>query len=643
MSKEPNMEGWSKAQIRNYRGTLLYGTDTSHIHPISPKIQKKNINGGVWEKNLPPNRPAVLTEEQLKEWHDVKTATGDFADVSTTHGVLQIHTSTTWITKFFWFAVVVSVSSMTINGLVLIFQRYLKFPVKDSIMKEYKVMAFPSVTICGIYPLQSRENDNKTALTKMLIYELERRDILYKKAEKLLVAGNKTEFWESIKAYKKRLITNERYFETIQDPKLEYLYTNFKDMVIQCTYNGVTCSEDDFEEFEHAMYGKCFTFRTNKFEEEYIAKETGPSTGITIIMFTGTFDPLEDQDTQDYGFSTEHATASDGVRMNIHPPSSMPQPYNKGMDLAPGHFTSIGLTQTLRSTLIPPHGDCTYNRYNPGTNFSYTKDTCLMTCLQTNVKRECGCFTPRGPIPAGTNLSLPENVYCGKFEHFLVYYGEHNITSNAMNESIDADYTQRIFEELTPKLDCENRILQTFYRKYAEDCKCARPCDEIGYKQVINLSQWPHEKYYQGLDKRRFFELINGNPVSKKYFEEKLDTDKLDQYLADTTKFTEETNKDIYGHTMFTKYQLANKLIEKNFIKLNVYFQSLEVEIVSSSKAYQLDQVISDIGGVFGFYIGISIVSIFELGSLLMKIGKITMCARKPEEMKKRQKVVHLI
>ena len=62
-------------------------------------------------------------------------------------------------------------------------------------------------------------------------------------------------------------------------------------------------------------------------------------------------------------------------------------------------------------------------------------------------------------------------------------------------------------------------------------------------------------------------------------------------------------------------------LIRKNFVRLNIYLKDLIVEEIIQKRTYELENLFSDMGGTFGLWIGVSILSWFEIFEFGVKLA----------------------
>eukprot|EP00112_Aurelia_sp_Birch-Aquarium-sp1_P026295 Seg924.18 transcript_id=Seg924.18/GoldUCD/mRNA.D3Y31 product="Acid-sensing ion channel 4-A" protein_id=Seg924.18/GoldUCD/D3Y31 len=115
----------------------------------------------------------------------------------------------------------------------------------------------------------------------------------------------------------------------------------------------------------------------------------------------------------------------------------------------------------------------------------------------------------------------------------------------------------------------------------ARNCYCPQPCEEQKYKLTISTGVWPSNDNVPHL-----CSLVNHDRID------------LGQ-------------------------NCSKEVIKDNFLRLEVYFKDFNVEIIKQSPAYGDDQFISDLGGNIGLWIGASVYSLFELGSLGISLASL--------------------
>ncbi|XP_038078588.1 amiloride-sensitive sodium channel subunit alpha-like [Patiria miniata] len=122
----------------------------------------------------------------------------------------------------------------------------------------------------------------------------------------------------------------------------------------------------------------------------------------------------------------------------------------------------------------------------------------------------------------------------------------------------------------TTQEDCKNSV-EMKYLAGNLDCTCTPPCRELQYNFVTGQARWPNEKYKPFLQ------------------------DSIGNFSADL-----EQDRDRDGDPNF---------LEKNVLKLNVYYDRLEYTTIYQEKAYDEIALLSDMGGNVGLWLGLSVLT----------------------------------
>ena len=133
-------------------------------------------------------------------------------------------------------------------------------------------------------------------------------------------------------------------------------------------------------------------------------------------------------------------------------------------------------------------------------------------------------------------------------------------------------FNYRIFET-NEEIDC----VYYNFKTPNETSNCPLPCEELRYKPTVSTASWPSDN-----------DLVS-----------------LCITLKDFGVYTKTCSKEF---------------IKDNFIRLQVYFEDFTEETIKQIPAYGRSQVISDLGGSIGLWIGASIYSLFELGSTFISL-----------------------
>ena len=127
-----------------------------------------------------------------------------------------------------------------------------------------------------------------------------------------------------------------------------------------------------------------------------------------------------------------------------------------------------------------------------------------------------------------------------------------------------------------------------------EKCRCFPPCSEVFYDISYSLSKWPaggyegDAAYFDVFHVERFRERFLGTP---KY-------NIVSEYFTDKTR--EQGMKD--------------------FARLNVYIADSNVIITTETPDYLSTQLVSDIGGQLGLWVGISVITLAEVFQLVFSL-----------------------
>lgn len=334
----------------------------------------------------------------------------------------------------------------------------------------------------------------------------------------------------------------------------------FTDFVIKCRIYGETCKGEYFSKVVDSQYYNCYMF--NGFEvpknQTISLATTGPQNGLSLILYLES----DNGHTNEIGVYDQNSNVFNGAgaRVVIHPPRTFPSPLDSGFDVPPGFSTSVGINAKRRQLLGGDYEKCSNDKYTSETNHEYSRDECLKMCNQRLVIERCGCKTPYLPTsPSASNIS-----YCG-----YLHKQNFNVTIENMM--------------------CEAAVLHEFSNTDLYlTCYCLSPCSETSYNTFISQSYWPLEHFAYNF----IVTHIYNHPESTNL--------KAYQVFKDPA-----TINDIGG------------LVRKNFLRLNVYFESLNTDIRRQREAYDGAALFSDIGGTLGLWIGCSMLTVCEFLQLV--------------------------
>lgn len=93
--------------------------------------------------------------------------------------------------------------------------------------------------------------------------------------------------------------------------------------------------------------------------------------------------------------------------------------------------------------------------------------------------------------------------------------------------------------------------------------------------------------------------------------------------------FSNEPSKGDFNYLPVTKrfldsfYPKKHKPIDTNLVEVHIYLETNNIMTIEEQPNYGLLQLMNDLGGVIGLYLGLAVVSIFEICELLCILGYI--------------------
>ncbi|XP_053382877.1 degenerin unc-8-like [Mercenaria mercenaria] len=521
--------------------------------------------------DCPDAKAGKLAADRWRQ-RSAKQIYDDFCSETSFSALTRIHKASNWCKRILWVAACLTMLTWLIIQCVWLFQKYLSYPVEVKIEVEaVPNLMFPSVTICNLNPLKRSRMHRGPFENISDYFELDDRDILYDDfiSDQMREWEEENETYHDDEDYMKNYmkansfnkwdalendtdIAREFYSEIDDSHMASFAYSSAastmstdefqwyghqkRDLILSCTWQGMSCSPANFTYHRSQMYGNCYTINTfNNGNAALSTNYAGPLMGLVLELNI-------EQDEYIAALSPDA-----GVRITIHPRGTYPFPEDDGISVPPGFKTSIGIAKTELTRLPPPHGDCgssgldVTNLYVRDFGTSYSKQTCLKSCVQQQLLDICGCVT--------SYFYVPENVsVCSAY--------------GSGNDSTCTDDT------ICKQLDECNR-------------RCPTPCTETKYEFTSSMSKWPSEQYEDHLDAK----------ISKSM----------------STFMDEDDRADS----------------EDTLAKVEIYFRELVYEKIEQQKAYESQNLISDIGGQLGLWLGLSAITVGELLEFFGSLGKL--------------------
>ncbi|CAH1779797.1 unnamed protein product [Owenia fusiformis] len=513
----------------------------------------------------------------------MKRTISDFASNTTAHGWGNVTQRTTKLGKTLWIGLCLGCTAVAIWQVITVVLRYGTFDTKDRIIVKNGDIVFPSVTLCPLVGMPASGNQrlwqDMTARKQETIPMLELSDLLQNFSGYLdnnisqSAQSEKLEFYEE---FYNRLYSFQGYFDNSKKAVQAYSHKQ-ENFIPVCVYQGKSCLKSDFSTLDHHEHYTCFTFNGgNTTIAKPSTKISGPKGGLSLTLY---LDALVSSNIYNPNYPT---SGSQGVRVVIHEKGTLPDPENDGFDIEPGHSVNAALSVNERQLMKAPWGECADHDSESYGGFKYTKKHCLLKCLQKTIYETCGCV--KSSLPVDDDMAHTE--YCLRLhlnEWLKLKSDEYNLT---------------IIQNDLEQLRCQNNFsLSDFVGQ--DHCQCRERCLYQSYEMTLSQSVWPSEGteidfYCRGV--------MN-----------------MDNYINSSIYHT---FHDIFpGHCGHAKSEEENQILRdthgiklrKNIVRLNVYFKDLDTKITQQAEDFTFSSMISEIGGSFGFFIGMSIITIAEV------------------------------
>ena len=324
-------------------------------------------------------------------------------------------------------------------------------------------------------------------------------------------------------------------------------------------------------EIEPTIHGNCMTFDTELINEKIDLKQktAGSSNGLKLILniqqdyYTDAI--RENENHNDLPFTNSIA----GLRVFIHDHDEVLPLYESGIDVGPGKHASIGLIKQEYNSMYKPWGNCDKETIKENSND--TMNTCLQTCYARKVIKNCECkphyLTNFIINQLAKGATLNENFKTASQYKTWLKVPECNI-NHLMNQN------------------CSSQVLRIKNLINPVYCNCKTPCRSTVYDFHVSYSDFP-----------------NNHLTGKENF-----THNYEKILPSIREALDGVKFEKSNFERHVKQHLS-----ENLVYLDIYFDDMKVTKVKENIADNLSSLVSDIGGQFGLWLGISILTVVEI------------------------------
>lgn len=531
----------------------------------------------------------------------VKHVFQTFAAHTSLHGVPKVINARSPIARIFWTLVCFAAGAMFCLQMTEVLTRYFSYPKKVTVEVVPTPVSFPSISICN---MRNLDIHILNTLNRMFIrddqpyHHINKSDIPFVNEYMAKVAKYAHLFWTYQGTYPEvfqEVFSRTTFSANIDTEVIAEAAVQLEGFVVNCHYAGHRCNRTrDFRRFFDPYYFNCFTYHAPEPSELDDSLSEGIENGWSSILLSGS--GMLDRNKELRMLPGLHewrsaVSASEGVRVVIHPPHSEPYPFTEGFDVPPGFSASLGIRPRRNIRIGPPHGNCSNSNPFADKGEGYRLMACQKMCLQDHIIQSCDC----------ADVGLPR----------LSKYKDQKVKmcrdDSAMPDECMFNATQECLDtlfSLHEKIKCARgtKSILTKNTTAMEQCMCFPPCDEVTYDVSYSLSKWPASGYEGDA---AFFDVFG-----------------IEQFSERFNKTGTEGKYDL-----FTKYFNVNdrEKTMKDFARLNVYIADSNVVKTQESQDYTRTQLVSDIGGQLGLWVGISIITLTEVLELFLELFRFMM------------------
>uniref|UniRef100_A0A1I8JMM0 Amiloride-sensitive sodium channel n=1 Tax=Macrostomum lignano TaxID=282301 RepID=A0A1I8JMM0_9PLAT len=529
------------------------------------------------------------------------------------HGLGHMYQSGDLCRKAFWFVLTIAGTCACFFHVIMTVQNYLETPVTSILIDDAAMAEFPDVTLCNLKPM----SESLGEYYKDVVHQHFEDNWGF--FEQWWPNERKRQVNESRVDYQRRLRKIfERYLQIfwVSDDSRD-LGMMDKVMLLHCSFNGIPCGHKNFSLVQNYRYWNCYTFSPSP-QFRFASSGHTEDTGLNLILYTDSnfhesiYDQFAAYSRQK--FDEEEMTHPYSLKEYITTASI----YN---DVQNGKSALVHVDQMQYVTLNQPgERQCTNDPqeiieyttsfgHNPSTErkrrYTKTDREFAVEAKQQFVFDNCGCYSHHFPF----HVNLTQLCY------FVPLALRRHPSKKLLDRVACHDEHLRIAEE-----NSYNFIQD--YLKY-------KPCEYRKFTTFKTISTWPRSDEH--IDFVNEF-LIPKMQSGKEFI------GKGDAHVHHIFNFTNENsaallNKPILSHEELALSRLLNQDCHPNksaedsirdmwcLDKEKMAYNVLQVIIRLTSPAaakyeekfsYEWPEALSEIGGIFGLWVGMSLLTFFE-------------------------------
>uniref|UniRef100_A0A3Q0KIM0 Amiloride-sensitive sodium channel,putative n=1 Tax=Schistosoma mansoni TaxID=6183 RepID=A0A3Q0KIM0_SCHMA len=452
---------------------------------------------------------------------------------------------------------------------------------------RHTISPFPSVTICNFRPISPdglkylQMKGWKTprhfvldiaTYAQYIFYDQQKIEEYNAASAAFSLAG----FLESLPNNEERRKLGYQHNKLIIKCQITYL-NGSKPVAAPCERKGI------WRKFIHAQYLNCATFEPFSYLRSDITN---------IEMYIYLDEMLNRADCIDC-FHGEVKSQLSGALISIHGADTLPNINDKSINLKPGTLTELRLSIIENIQQMPPYGRCSINHPLNITLYdmiyNYSEYACRVATIQNNINQQCGCYTMEYPYNENKGYKP-----CTDLSQFINQSNCNRNNFNLTNLCINN------FKNFISRIMCKRSVIENYLHGELPNCKM--PCSFYSYESEQSISTWPTKSWQ--------LTWLNSS------YNKKL---------------------GIFNNTEFIPYLKAQQLLElgnhidavnildkidvleRKLLAILINRPNFDVRKVEEKIVLSLTSLLSQTGGLFSIWIGLSMISLGELFELFIR------------------------
>ncbi len=556
---------------------------------------------------------AAVPSKMNATWVSLHKAIKKFGQNTSLHGVPRIARSRSVCKRFFWLLVFLGAFFMFSFQFTQLLHKYFAYEKRFNVDIRKDAAMFPLITVCDMRPfdvttlndiyrvfsLNSSKTSNSTS-------EAENDFISSLRSfhDKVAVALNK------LSEHDQNVLLMEwtpQIMLDLDESTISTGATKLEDFLVDC-YDSISkssCMQSQFGTrllYDGIFLSRCHTYDSLTESSGRATKKHG-SPKNRLEWFAALIDghgmlpqPIDASRniTKLIDALFHRALGRAGVEVYIHPRGTQPSliSQEKFVYVPPGHVAQLFVNMRSTELLGYPYGRCLdqypFNRHPAG---NYVQTACYYSCLQNQLIDRCQCKSAE----LANADDFPGVPYCFSINQFI-------------NDSaaLSTEKLMSAFKDFRRKQKCSSDLLEE--EDVLTNCEtaCPRACAEISYDVDVRMIRWPQRNtiVHHIADKMMndLAQLNNSErfQLYKQFFE----------FVVD------DSQPGSYNNFNYEKMTSELTII-------NVEMKSIDLTVTSEAPDYTIYQLLRDIGGQLGLWIGMSVITVTEVLELLLSLTKL--------------------